>query len=230
MKINPPLSVFGARLTKKLRNKISKEFRNKIIVDKAKEDINSIIVLGNGNVDDLVVPVVCYHLNGNRTVGITKPDGKKGISVLNGFPQYISGTKIDKIALVMDQEGEDLDGIFEGAERNLRNQNIQFNKIENISRFKLYRCKIGSRTFDFILIINGLDDIPAETHNVEDHLVKAALELSKITHSDIHDSKETWNSIDTHLQREILNSLVKNRSISSEVFPQHFDGLRLLEE
>ncbi len=231
MKIKPLSPVFAARLTSKLRNMISKDFRYKILVDMVKEDIDSIIVLGNGNVDDMAIPIVCYHLNGNRIVGITKPDGKKRLNALNEFPKYISGSKIDKIALVMDQEGENLAGIFKQAEHKLRDQNIGFELTKNDSRFKLYQCKYGSRTFDFILIINGLDDISTETHKVEDHLVKAALELSKISNSNLQDSKETWNSsFDASIQNEILNKLVDSESLSSEVFPQHFDGLRLLEE
>lgn len=231
MKIKPLSPLFAARLTSKLRSKISKNFRYKIIVDKVSKDIDSIIVLGNGNVDDLAIPIVCYHLNGHRIVGITKPDGKKRLGALNEFPKYISGSKIGKIALVMDQEGENLAGIFRQAEHKLRDQNIQFELTKNDSRLKLYHCKYGSRTFDFILIINGLDDVPTETHKVEDHLVKAALELSKIYNSNLQDPKETWNSsFGAPIQSEILNKLVDNESLSSEIFPQHFDGLRLLEE
>ncbi len=212
-----------------MRNKISKDFRYKIITDKATEDIGSIIVLGNGNVDDLAIPIVCNHLNGTKTVGITKPDGRKRLSVLSELPIYISAHKIGKIALVMDQEDDDLNEIFNQAESKLRDQHIQFETVISNSRFKQYQCKHGSRTFDFIIIISGLNDFQTRAHKVEDHLVKSALRLSKLS-GDPQDSKDTWNSIDTHLQEEILNILVKNKSLSSEVFPQHFNGLRLLEE
>lgn len=229
MKIKPLSPVFAARLIEKLRNKTSKEFRYKIIAEKAKDNINSLIVLGNGNVDDLAVPIVCHHLNGNRIVGITKPDGKKRLNALSELPTYISEHKIGKIALVMDQEDDDLDEIFNQAEHKLRDQHIQFETVNNNSRFKQYQCKHGGRTFHFILIISGLNDFNIKAHKIEDHLIKSALRLSKVS-GDPQDSKETWNSIDTHLQGEILNSLLKNKSLSSDIFPQHFNGLRLLEE
>ncbi len=229
MKIKPLSPVFAAKITGKLRNKISKEFRNKIMVDTAKEDIDSIIVLGNGNVDDLVVPIVCHHLNGNRTVGIVKPDGKKRLNTLNEFYVYISGHKINKIAIVMDQEKDNLDGIFKQAEKILRSQNIRFETVINDNRFKQYKCKYGSRAFDLTIIISGLDDSPTKTHKIEDHLVKAALELSKITHSSLQDSKEIWKSVDDSTQSEILNKFIENNSISIKIFPQHFNGLLLLE-
>jgi len=228
MIIKPLSPVFAARLIDKLRNKVSKEFRYKIIAEKAKDNIASLIVLGNGNVDDIAVPIVCHHLNGSRITGISKPDGKKRLAVLSELPTYISGHKIDKIALVMDQEDDDLDGIFNQAEKKLGYHHIRFEVANGNTRFKHYQCKYGSRTFDFILIINGLNDFQTKTHKIEDHLVKGALRLSKVS-NDPQDSKETWNSFETQLQVEILNNLVKNKSLSSEIFPQHFEGLRLLE-
>ncbi|MBU4373367.1 MAG: hypothetical protein KJ714_02775, partial [Euryarchaeota archaeon] len=65
---------------------------------------------------------------------------------------------------------------------------------------------------------------------IEDHLIYGALKLSRISKTNLlQDSKDTWNSIDAPLQKEILNYFVNNRGPSSEVFPQHFIGLQLLE-
>lgn len=229
MKINILSPIFKGKLTQKLTNKISKSFRYNIIVDKVKY-INSIIILGNGNVDDLVIPIVCHHLNSSKIAGIVKPDGRKRIETISGFSTYISGTKVDKIALVMDQEGENLDEIFKTIEYKFKNQNIRFEIIMEDIRVRQYRCFYGSKQFDFVLIISGLDSIPTESHKIEDHLVDGALKLSKISKADmLQDSKDTWNSIDTHLQKEILNYFINNKLFSSEVFPQHFMGLQLLE-
>ncbi len=167
--------------------------------------LKSIIVLGNGNVDDFTIPIICHHLNGNKIVGITKPEGKHRNATLSEIPTYISRLKIDKLVLVMDQESDDLAEIFRQIGSGLSDQNIQFKMGEDSDRFKHYQCRYGSRTFDFILIINGLNDIPTE------------------------DSKETWNSFDESLQIEILNRLKENKPLSSKIFPQHFNGLLLLE-
>jgi hypothetical protein len=40
-----------------------------------------------------------------------------------------------------------------------------------------------------------------------------------IEHKLMQDSKDTWNSIDAPLQKEILNYFVNNRVFSSEFFP-----------
>lgn len=202
MKIYPS-SIFKAKLTSKVSTMISKTFRYNIIVDKAKEDIDSIIVLGNGNVDDLVTPIVCHHLNGSKIVGITKPDRKR-TEAISGFSAYVSGTKINKIALIMDQEEEELDTIFKRINDKLMNLNIRSEITVDDSRIKQYRCKYGSRIFDFILIISGLDGIPSKTHKIEDHLINGALKLSKIQNASLQDSKDNWNSIGGPLRKEIL--------------------------
>ena len=72
-------------------------------------------MLKDGDVDDLVVPIVCYHLDGTKTVGITKPE-KTRISTLKDFPIYIPKLKIGKIVLIMDQENDPIDTIYEQIE------------------------------------------------------------------------------------------------------------------
>jgi hypothetical protein len=230
MKINILSPIFKGKLTQKLNNKVSKSFRYNIIIDNTRETIDSIIILGNGNVDDIAIPIVCHHLSSSKIVVIVKPDGRKRTETINGFSTYVSGTEIDKIALVMDQEGENLYEIYERIEHKLMNQNIRFEIIMENNRVKQYRCWYGSKPFDFILIISGLDDITTQSHKIEDHLINSALKLSKISNANLlQDSKDNWNSIDAPLQKEILNYLVNNRGHSSEVFPQHFMGLQLLE-
>jgi hypothetical protein len=230
MKLDILSPIFKGKLIQKLTNKISKSFRYDIIIDMPKEHIDSIIILGNGNVDDLAIPIVCHHLNSSKIVGIVKPDGRKRIETISDLSPYVSGNKINKIVLIMDQEGEDLDEIYERIKHKLMNQNIRFEIIMENNRVKQYRCWYGSKPFDFILIISGRDNIMTESHKIEDHLICGALKLSKISKVNLlQDSKNTWNSIDAPLQKEILNSLVNNRVISSGVFPQHFIGLQLLE-
>ncbi len=110
MKLKPLEPKFEATLTSKLSKKISSKFRYKIV-------------------DDFTIPIICHHLNGNKSVGITKPEGKHRNATSNP-----------------------------------------------------------------------------------------------------NDTKETWNSLDARHQSEILNYFVNSMSFSSEVFPQHFKGLRLFEE
>jgi len=36
----------------------------------------------------------------------------------------------------------------------------------------VYECEFGGRSVNLIVAINGLDEIPASSHAIEDHLVK----------------------------------------------------------
>ena len=227
MRLKPTPPIFATKLIKKV-SKISKEFRYKIIETK---DVyfDTLIVLGDGDVDDLVVPIVCHHLDGTKTVGITKPE-KTRISTLKDFPTYIPKLKISKIVLIMDQEDDLIDTIYKQIESNLRNLNIGFDLAEDGDRMRKYNCRLGSRTFDFILIISGLEEITADKHRIEDHLVKAAMDLGKIDPpSEKIDTKETWKTLDESAKSEILSRLKESRSFSREILPQHFSGLELLE-
>ncbi|RLI86802.1 MAG: hypothetical protein DRO98_04890 [Archaeoglobales archaeon] len=224
MRLKPTPSIFATKLTKKV-SKISKELRYKLIETKD-VDFDTFIVLGNGDVDDNVIPIFCHHLNGIAVVGITKPEGKTRISVLTDFPTYISKLKISKIVLVMDQENDRIDTIYEQIERNLRNLNIRFSLAEDESRIRRYSCSLGSKIFDFILIISGLDDIPADKHRIEDHLVKAAVDIGKIDPpNEKIDTKVTWKTLSESQKSEILNKLKESKSFSRKIFPQHFKGL-----
>lgn len=227
MRLKPTPPIFATKLTKKV-SKISKELRYKIIETK---DVNfdALIVLGDGDVDDLVVPIICHHLDGTKVVGITKPE-KTRISTLKDFPIYISKLKISKVVLIMDQEDDPIDTIYEQIESNLRGLNIGFDLAEDRDRMRKYNCKLGSRSFDFILIISGLEEIPADMHRIEDHLVKAAMDIGKIDPpSEKIDTKKTWKTLDESVKSEVLSRLKESRSFSREILPQHFSGLELLE-
>ncbi|VVB90368.1 Uncharacterised protein [uncultured archaeon] len=232
MKLKPLSPDFETKMISKLSKKISRDFAYKIVDTKARGEIDSIIVLGDGDVDDYTIPIVCHHLNSKKIVGITKPEGKKHRNAtLSEFPTYISKLKINKLALVMDQEDQELEEIFQLIESGLKNQHIMIKKNTSSDQFKHYQCEFINKRFDFILIISGLPDVKTNAHKIEDHLVKAGAKLSKISNPNRQDSKETWNSsFEVPVQNEILKKLVNDKSLSCEIFPQHFDGLRLLED
>ncbi len=58
MKINILSPIFKGKLTQKINNKVSKSFRYNIIIDNTRETIDSIIILGNGNVAQSQNPVI----------------------------------------------------------------------------------------------------------------------------------------------------------------------------
>jgi len=226
MRLKPTPPMFATKLTKSV-SKISKELKYKIIETK---DVNfdTLIVLGDGAVDDLVVSIICHHLDGTKVVGITKPEETR-IGTLKYFTTYISNLKISKIVLIIDQKEDQINTIHEQIESKLRNSNIRFDLSEDRDRMRKYNCRLGSWSFDFILIISGLDEIPANKHRIEDHFIKAAMNLGKIDPlSREIDTKVTWKTLDESVKGEILNRLKDSKSFLREIFPQHFSGLALL--
>ena len=230
MRLYPISPIFAARLRSKT-GKISKKFMFEII-DVHGSNIDSLIVLGNGDVDDQVIPIICHHLNGSKVVGITKPEGQTRINVLKNIPTYVSNLKIKTIVEIMDQEEDTLERIYNQIERHLQDMNIRFELVRNINRARKYECRFGSRTFNFILVISGVESLASEKHNIEDHLIQAAIESSKLDISMENariDSKKIWRSFSKENQYEILSEILNRKSLAQKILPQHFEGLKFLE-
>ena len=232
MKLKPTPPIFAARLSKKL-SKLSKELKYSVI-ETRDVDFNALIVLGNGDVDDLVMSILCHHLNGVITAGITKPKETR-VGVIKNFPIYISNLKINKILLVMDQEDDQINTIHEQIEDKLRKLNIRFEfklseSSEAENRVRKYNCSYGSRSFDFMLVVSGLDEIPVNKHRIEDHLVKSGRRLNLIDTLPREDTKLAWKSYNRPQKNEILNRLLTNKSFSRDTFPQHFRGLEFIKD
>jgi hypothetical protein len=212
-------------MKKKLSKLLSKNFKNNILSGEG--GIRSLIMLGDGDRDDLVIPIVCHHLNGEKTVGITKPVNPR-IGAISELPVILPLLNVNKIALVMDQEGDELKQLYKQIEKKLRKMNIKFKKEVVNRRLMCYFCKLGPRKFELILIISGIDEMPLKTHKIEDHLLKTLSTLSKAEYEG-EDSKEAWESLGKSAQREVLLKLKDTRKLCLDIFPQHFLGLRLLE-
>jgi len=227
MRLKPTPPVFATRIIKKV-SKISKRLKYEVI-EMRDVDFDTLIILGDGDVDDVVIPIICHHLDGTKIVGITKPERTR-ISILKDFPIYIS-SKICKIALIMDREDDTVNNIYEQAEKSLQDLNIKFELAKDEDQMRKYNCRFGNKIFDFILIISGLDEIPADKHRIEDHLIKAAINLGKIEQPNKKiDTKEAWKALDKKsIKDEILSKLKESKSFSYEIFRQHFRGLELLK-
>jgi len=66
MRVYPLDDELYDNIRSKLR-KIDKQLPQKVLTEKATSiPINSLIVLGNGREDYVVVPLICYHLNGKK--------------------------------------------------------------------------------------------------------------------------------------------------------------------
>jgi len=160
-------------------------------------------------------------LNGEKIVGIVKPEEKR-FDVFNILPIYL---KVNKIAVLMDQEKEDINSIFNEVEKRLQRIGTVIERVDEESRLRVYSCRHGSKKFQLILIVNGLDEYNFKRHSIEDHLLKAAEKLlgSKVS---TEDPKEGWKEL-KNIQDEIFENL-KERCKIEDVFPQQVKGLKLL--
>ena len=187
--------------------------------------LTGIIVLANGTPDDWVVALISHHLNGRRKIlGIVKPEVTR-LGVLNSLPTYLEVLKGDKIAILVDQEDEKLDSLFNEVGRKLSEIGISAWNVVKERRLWVYDCKRGGKEFRLIVVVNGLDDYPFEKHSIEDHLLKAAERLLKIEVNE-RDPKKGWNKLKDR-QVELFRKL-KNIKNLNDIFPQQIRGLKML--
>ena len=192
-------------------------------------DLDTIVVIADGTPDDIAFSIIAYLLNGDKIAGIVKPKEEKRVDCVGLIPTYLKGN-IRKILILLDQEDDTLDTIYERIQKSLKKLakcEIKIIDKEDEKRQKVYKCKYGSKEFELILVINGLDDIHTDKHTIEDHLLKAA-EMLSIGINDLGDSKEAWKSIEYH-HEEVFKGLKEKRNIVESVFPQQIRGCKYLK-
>ncbi len=229
---------YGVKLKSKLR-KIQKGLEKEVIIGERAFQINSLIVLANGDIDDRIIGITCKHLDGEKVLGVVKPQVTH-ISTLTCLPDYLkklSFSDFPHFVFVMDQEYYSLDKIRQEAEEKFKKMQIEFEKIEENRRLWKYECKLGKQQFILILIINGVEEIKikkhskirAEKHCIEDHLLLAASKLKIIElPNEIEDSKELWRKIEEKKRLQVFRKLLNDKKFAEELFPQHFKGLKLI--
>ncbi len=220
MKLKPLGTKLKTGMSKKLRRTYSARFRNDVICDTG--DADSLVMLGDGDVDDIVIPVICHHLNGTGVAAVAKPEHPR-IGALNELQTVVKRVGADKIALIMDQEGDELAQIREQVGARLRRMNVRFQQDEVLAKVVHYRCTMGSRRFELILIVSGREDVRVRAHKIEDHLVRFIQSPQEFS-----DSKEVWKKVDEDTRKEVLRKLLEEEACR-EAFPQHFVGLNLLK-
>jgi hypothetical protein len=225
MRVYPLDDELYDNIRSKLR-KIDKQLPQKVLTEKATSiPINSLIVLGNGREDYVVVPLICYHLNGKKTTAIVKPTYTR----YGAIPTLKTIVKNYKtIAFILDQESDDLSTLYDKIKEKLIEIGVQYEIIDKSVRGRLihYECSLLDHWFKFVVIINGLDDVVSPSHKIEDHLVRLA-RLTDITVQG--DSKDAWNDLSEEERLEVFRSIYSGGRVVKEVFKQHFEGLGLLD-
>jgi hypothetical protein len=211
---------------------ISKKIRMDVLIKEAPaQGLDTIVVIGNGTPDDIAVSIVAFHVNGGKIVGIVKPKTERRYGFINVIPLYLKDN-VRKVLVFMDQEDDQLNEIYENIETDLeklRPSNLEVIEREGEERVKIYKGKYGSKEFELILVINGLDEIHTDKHRIEDHLVSAAEQVSIAT-GDFENSKAAWRSLSNDHQLRIYKELKAHRRLAESVCPQQMQGCRYLEE
>ena len=206
--------------------RISKKTRMDVLIKGVNiADLDCLVVIGDGTPDDIAFSIIAFYLNGDKIAGIVKPEKEKRYACINLIPTYLKGN-IRKILILMDEEDDPLDTIYEKIQRGveeLATGKVKVIDEETEERVRIYTGKYGSKDFVLILVINGLGDIRTDKHSIEDHLLKAAKMLS-IDIGDFENSKAAWKSINHNRQLEIFNALKNNREMVKRVFPQQVQG------
>jgi len=216
----------GSRLTTNI-SRISKKIKMNVLIEHVDtHNLDILVVIGDGTPDDIAFSIIAFHLKGDKIAGIVKP-GTTRFGVIDLIPTYLTGS-IRKIIFLMDQEDEPLNTIYERIQKGLKRIakceiKIIGNEDESEKNLKVYECKYGSKEFELILIINGLDEIHTDKHSIEDHFLVSAKMLS-IDVGKFENSKAAWESINHDRQLKIFKELKAKREMVESVFPQQVKG------
>ncbi|RLA83054.1 MAG: hypothetical protein DRG31_06615 [Deltaproteobacteria bacterium] len=222
MKLYPLLP--SSRTTRNMIS-ISRRLRISVVTPESRP-LSGIIILANGTPDDYVVTILSHHLDGKKIVGITKPQRANWIAVFDIIHIYLR-YRVDKLVMLIDQENEPLDSLFEKIEKKIAKV-ANITDVKKYQRLITYTCRRHEGEFRLTVIINGLDDYRFKRHTIEDHLLKAAevflgIKLSK------NDPKECWRNLREEDQYEVFRKLSKTASLD-KLFPQQIKGLKSLLE
>jgi hypothetical protein len=229
------LSIIGpdpkSRLVSNIRRNSKKLGISVITLVPTTRVLDGIIVIGNGRPEDIIVSIIAHHLDGDSIVGIVKPPGRTGLSVIETIPTYLR-ENIDKILVLIDQDDHSLENLFDQCQEKLNDCGIRINDEQCEDQLKIYECVRGSRAFKMILAINGLDEIPVRKHSIEDHLLKVAMSIEAIggTTEEFESSKEIWKTLEQVQKDKVLRILTERRNMAQDMFSQQFTACRYLKE
>jgi hypothetical protein len=211
---------------------ISRKTKMTVLIKEAPaQGLDTLVVIGNGTPDDIAISIVAFHVNGGKIAGIVKPKTERRYGFINMIPVYLKDN-VRKILVLMDQEDDQLTEIYASIQNDLvRLATSELEVIESggEERVRVYKGRYGSKEFELIVVINGLEGIHTDKHCIEDHLVSAAEQIS-IAVGDFENSKAAWRSLSNDHQLRIYKELKGHRRLLESVCPQQIRGCRYLEE
>ncbi|MHC1579096.1 MAG: hypothetical protein ACXQTZ_00320 [Candidatus Alkanophagales archaeon] len=99
----------------------------------------ALIVVGDGTPDDIVCLILAHKHDGERVVGITKSEEKR-IGALAAALTLFRKMKVKNLMVLLDQDGDELEALWERIEDKLRKENVGFEIELDEGRFRVYNC------------------------------------------------------------------------------------------
>jgi hypothetical protein len=194
---------------------------------------DSLIVIGNGTPDDWIVFLIAYHLDGEITNAIVKPD-ITGTSTFNRLRYYLTANPaLKKLLFIVDEEVSTIDLISKELESRAKKLNIVTGNcvVDHEGRLKIYDCTIGNHDFKLLLVVNGLSAMASKKHTIEDHLLKVAESLGLVNLPEhIPDPKSFWHDSLSEEAKEIVFLRLKERKgLIESAFLQQMKGCNCLK-
>ena len=203
--------------------RIDKKLSNKIIAAQV-DRIDSLIVLGDGNEDARVVSLLCHHLDGEKVVGLIKPELRR-YSAIKELKERNYIRNFRSIVFIFDQEDDKLEELYGEVKKALNDAGIGFEEGEKflVHRVMSYNCYLAGHKFKLVIVVNGLDDVGGSTHKIEDHLVMLAGLDGNL------DSKDIWQDLEKGKRLDVFRRIYGDREVAERVFGQHFARLGLVD-
>ncbi len=203
------------------------------------EEINKIVLIGNGTPDDIVITLLLHKLNGHRSliVGVTKSQNLR-VEIIKTIANLIQlgGRGINCILGVIDQEDEELGEIWERLNARLNEYSLKCEQSNYSDKLKSLRCLKDGKEFTLIIAINGIHQRNYRKHTIEDHLLEIAKDIfgrehiEKILRDNDNDPKKTCFSMKKEDQKKVYEKILNETPEHLRNYlEQQYDGIKLLE-
>jgi len=202
------------------------------------EKVYAVLLLGDGDPDDLVVWSLSRVLNEECSVGLIEPR-EKGSGSVRVMRELRSLFRVEKFGLMLDQERRSVEGLWKELSRAAKDVGIRLELVDEGERWARFSWRFFGSEGELIVVVNGLDLPMIESHKIEDHLLKIARDRLGISGVDREielsggDPKKAWRGF-LRRDRELIWRVLREISEMEEdevskFFNQHL-ALRLLCE
>ncbi len=223
-------SLDGARMEARIRRVLRRLDIGDPLTDRGRVD--GLIVVGDGTPDDVVVTLVAHILDGERCTSGLLVSTRKGVGSVETVIDVVRTFPNRPIALVIDQDREDLEELYEKIAGKFREFGVQLEMKDGGRRWREYVARFHPESNELIIVVNGLGDYIS--HKIEDHLLMLKGLTPERLRSEGYpeDPKEAWKRFSSQNKDFLVEVLKELREMSDveRYFPQHVALERLCRQ